>query len=147
MPLLATFATIVALAAGTAPQHVVTIRHAAAGSARVEYRATPSIRYRQLGAVAPGGRPSTLRCSWSADLIVDRVATLDAGTMLSRSFVRRGIVDGSRPGWCGSSRAVIEGEAGKRIGSTDRHVQAAAAADRPVLIAELDRSGPPSPAR
>ncbi|MEN2749795.1 hypothetical protein [Sphingomonas sp. T9W2] len=139
MSYLASLGTVIALATVPAPQHVLTVQHAA-GPADVEYRADPSIRYSQLGAVAPGGRPSTLRCSWSVDLAVNRVATLREGTMLSRSFVRNGVAEGSRPGWCDASRTAIEGEVKKRIGSAGRHVEAAADADRPVLLAELDRS-------
>lgn len=146
MSYLASLGTVLALAAPPTPQHVLTVQHSA-GPATVEYRGDPSIRYRQTGAVAPAGAPSTLRCAWTVDLTVDRVATFGKGMMLSRSFVRSGVAEGSRPGWCDSSRSAIQAEVRERVGSADRHVAAAAFADRPVLLAELDRAGPQASAR
>jgi len=103
------------------------------------YRSTVAVRHNQVGAVAPGGKPSTLRCRWSVNLIVDRQARAASGTMMTRNMVREGVVSGSRPGWCDTQRKAIAQDVATQLKNLDRHVVVLAQEDQDVLRAELDR--------
>ena len=132
------------LAAATATPagaHQVTVQHPS-GPVQADYRGTVQVEHRQLGTVAPGGRPSTLRCAWTAHLSVDRAATRGQDASFSRSFVRNDVASGSRPGWCSTNRDAIARDVAARVGDTGRHLALAAGEDRPVLDAELDRLPP-----
>ena len=118
--------------------HTVSIQHAS-GPVEAEYRGEVDVQHRQIGSPAPGGRPSTLRCAWTAHLAVDRIATSTSNAMASRNFTRNDIASGSRPGWCRTNRAVIARDVAARIGDVERHVALAAQDDTPALQAELDR--------
>lgn len=107
------------------------------GPLTAEYRGTLLIEETQVGTVAPPGRPSTLRCSWTAHLNVDRTAMGAEGIVASRTFTRSNIAQGSRPGWC-------RGQSDARTSVADRvdhtaHLAAAADEDEALLAAELDR--------
>ncbi|WP_093330352.1 hypothetical protein [Sphingomonas rubra] len=121
-----------------AQDHVVTLDHRS-GSVEARYRGAVMVTHRQIGAVAPGGRASTLRCTWHADLAVTREARGTVGIAASRSFGRDGLFAGSRPGWCDTARRAIADEVASRAGEVDTHLRALAQEDHAPLRAELDR--------
>lgn len=141
MTLIPTLAMALAAAPAAPAQpaaHSVSVAHPA-GAAAAEYRGEVDVRHRQVGSAGPGGRPSTLRCTWTASMEVNRTATTAAGTLAARSFVQDNVASGSRPGWCSANRAAIARDVASRLGDASRHLASAAAADRGVLLADLDR--------
>ena len=135
------------LAAGTAfaapaqpsVEHRTRIAHSS-GPVEAAYRGRVDIAHRQVGAVTPGGRPSTLRCLWSANVTVDRAATSAAGMTLSRSVDGGAALQGHRAGWCDTHRASIAQEVARRADQLRGYVEVLAAEDHDVLRAELDQA-------
>jgi hypothetical protein len=109
------------------------------GSVDVRYRGAVAVSHRQVGTAAPAGKPTTLRCLWSANVIVDRQAQATSGAMMTRTIARDGIASGSRAGWCGTQRSAIAKEVAARVQDLNRHIVAVAREDHDVLRAELDR--------
>ncbi len=134
---------ILGLAAATVPaatvDHATRIDHHS-GPVDARYRGTVAVAHRQVGSVAPGGRASTLRCMWSANMVVDRHATAATGTTMTRNFVRNDIASGSRAGWCDTQRNSIAKEVAARMQDMNGHIVAVAQEDHDVLRAELDRA-------
>ena len=130
-------ALLTTAAPAAAVDHVVRVDHHA-GPVDARYRGSVAVAHRQVGAVAPAGRPSTLRCHWRADLAVERFATLPTGTA-ARSFGRDAVFAGSRPGWCEASRAAIARDVASRVDELRGHLRALAQEDHAPLRAELDR--------
>ena len=110
------------------------------GTVDARYRGDVTIRQQQIGAVGPGGRPSTLRCNWAGDMTVAREARAPSGATMTRVVAREGVITGSHTGWCGSQRKAIAAQIAVRRDMLDRHLQAMAQDDHAVLHAELDRS-------
>ena len=102
------------------------------------YRTRVSVTQRQIGAVAKGGMPSTLRCVWRADVSLEREARLEPRVRLARSFGRSGVVEGSRPGWCSTHKRAIAREVAQRAGEIEARAIALAGEDEAVLRAELE---------
>ncbi|MBM6575487.1 hypothetical protein KCP91_03835 [Microvirga sp. SRT01] len=131
------------LASATIPaatiDHSITIDHRT-GPIDARYRGTVAVEHKQVGSIAPPGRASTLRCMWSANMIVDRHATAATGTTMMRNIVRDNVVSGSRPGWCDKHRGSIAKEVAAKVKDMDSHVVAVAQEDHDVLRAELDRA-------
>ncbi len=125
-------------AAAPAAEHAVRVDHHS-GAIDARYRADVAIEHRQVGAVGPGGRASTLRCVWSAGITVSREARLATGTVMTRSISRDGVAGGSRTGWCDGQRAAIAQEVARRTDTVREHMLAVAADDHSVLRAEADR--------
>jgi hypothetical protein len=109
------------------------------GAVDARYRGDVTIRQQQVGAAGPGGRPSTLRCTWAGDMTIAREARAPSGATMMRTFTRDAVVTGSHVGWCGSQRKAIAAQVAARREALDRQLQAAAQDDRQVLHAELDR--------
>ena len=109
------------------------------GLVEVVYSGEVLIDQKQIGTVAPGGRPSTRRCVWKANIAVTRDAESTAGTIASRQFVRENVASGSRAGWCSDSKAAIAKEVATRSRNLDHHMMEAVQEDRGILVAELDR--------
>ncbi|TKD51549.1 hypothetical protein [Sphingomonas baiyangensis] len=107
------------------------------GAVTAEYRGDVEIATKQIGAVAPGGRPSTLRCSWTASLNVERQAT-GGGVIAARSFTLPKVAEGSRSGWCDGQRKAIGKEVAQRV-QTGAYLERAANADRGKLRADFDQ--------
>lgn len=128
-------------AAAPAPADSVSVPHPS-GTAQADYRGAITVAHKQIGSAAPAGRPSSLRCVWSASLEVNRTATTPTGTLASRSFVQEDVAEGSRPGWCTANRSAIARDVAQRVGDGSQHLAKAAAADRAVLLADLDRLTP-----
>ncbi|PKP90085.1 MAG: hypothetical protein CVT76_10110, partial [Alphaproteobacteria bacterium HGW-Alphaproteobacteria-15] len=80
-------------------EHAVTIEHAG-GPIAADYQGTIAVDLRQVGAAGVAGRPSTLRCNWTASLAVERTAKVGE-TLQTRNWLNRDdVASGSRPGWC-----------------------------------------------
>ena len=120
-------------------EHRTRITHSS-GPVEAAYRGRVDITHRQLGAATPGGRPSTLRCLWSANVIVDRAATSASGLTLARSVDGGSAIAGHRAGWCDTHRESIAQEVARRTDQLRTHVEVLAAEDHDVLRAELDRA-------
>ena len=125
-------------ASDDALEHRVRIDHHS-GPVAVRYSADVGVTHKQIGAVTTGGRPSTLRCQWSANVTVHREARADSGATLMRSASRDGVIEGSRPGWCSANRTAIAQEVARRQESVRDHLQAVAQEDHGLLRAEMDR--------
>ncbi len=131
-----------AMARDIAP--AVTIDHSAqldhhSGPVTARYRGALVVDHRQIGAVAPAGRASNLRCHWTAQLAVERHATTATGATMQRSFVSDRSLSGHRPGWCADQRDAIARDVAAQSIALDRQIQAVAREDHDVLRAELDR--------
>jgi hypothetical protein len=118
--------------------HQTTVDHPT-GVAQTQYRGNVIVEQRQLGTPAPGGRQSSLRCHWTAGLVVNREARHASGSMLSRTFDRKSVIEGSRPGWCDTHRSAIREEVARRTDELHEHLVALAHEDHGVLRAEIDR--------
>ena len=109
------------------------------GPVAVQYRGDVAITHKQVGAVAPGGRASSLRFDWAATMTVARHAVASSGTTLVRTIDSEPVVSGTRPGWCATShRAIAQEVAGKTVAIRD-HLVVVAGQDEAMLRAELDR--------
>lgn len=119
-------------------EHEVRIDHRT-GAVESRYSADVRITHRQVGTVGVGGRPSTLRCLWSAGLVVDRQARHASGSTMARTFAHDGVVAGSRPGWCSAQRRSIAQEVASRQPELRERLLRLAQDDHGVLHAEIDR--------
>lgn len=119
-------------------EHTVRIDHRS-GVVESQYSADVQITHRQVGTVGAGGRPSTLRCIWSAGLVIDRQARHPSGSTMARSFAHEGVVEGSRPGWCSAQRNSIAQEVAARQPELRDRLVELAQDDHGVLHAEIDR--------
>lgn len=108
------------------------------GPVATHYRGTVAVAHRQIGAVAPGGRASTLRCDWAASMIVDRRATAASGATMTRQIESDPIVSGTRAGWCVTNRAAIAREVADRTADMQDHLIDLAREDHEALRSELD---------
>lgn len=138
MFLMAGLALGAAAASDGALEHRVQLDHHS-GPVAVRYSADIGVTHQQIGAVTTGGRPSTLRCLWRANVTVHREARGATGATLIRSAARDGVIAGSRPGWCTTQRAAIAQEVAARRDAVQDHLQAVAQEDHGLLRSELDR--------
>lgn len=134
--------TAPAIANDAAPN--LTVDHAAridhhSGPVTARYRGAIQVDHRQVGAVAPAGRGSSLACHWTAKIAVARHAVAASGASTQRSFVSDPVVSGRRAGWCDGQREAIARDVAAQTPDLDRHIQAVAREDHDVLRAELDR--------
>ncbi|WP_322964308.1 hypothetical protein [Sphingomonas fuzhouensis] len=127
-----------AVASDGALEHQVQLDHHS-GPVAVRYSADVGVTHKQIGAVTTGGRPSTLRCLWSANVTVHREARGSGGATLIRSAAQDGVIEGSRPGWCSANRTAIAQEVAQRQDAVRDHLQAVAQEDHGLLRAEMDR--------
>jgi len=121
------------------PEHRVRLDHPS-GAADVGYRGDVRVVHRQTGSAGPGGRASTLRCRWRADMTVSRTMRRDAGPVSARVVDTGTAMEGSRPGWCMTHRAAVARDVAAARGRLIERLAAVAAADRSALLAELDRA-------
>ncbi|WP_139330532.1 hypothetical protein [Sphingomonas sp. Sph1(2015)] len=127
-----------AVASDGALEHRVQLDHHS-GPVAVRYSADIGVTHKQIGAVTTGGRPSTLRCLWSANVTVHREARGAGGTALMRSAAQDRVIEGSRPGWCSTNRSAIAQDVARRHDAVRDHLQAVAQEDHGLLRAEMDR--------
>lgn len=109
------------------------------GPVAVKYRGNVVITHKQVGAVAPGGRASSLRCDWAASMSVARHAVAASGTRLVRSIDSEPVVSGTRPGWCVASHGAIKKEVAAKAADMQQHLMMLAQEDEQMLRVELDR--------
>ena len=109
------------------------------GPVAAQYRGTVAVSHRQVGAVAPAGAPSTLRCDWAATMTVDRHATASSGTVMTRRIESDPRISGSRAGWCTNHRAAIAKEVAARAATMQDHLMTLAQEDHEAIRLELDR--------
>jgi hypothetical protein len=109
------------------------------GPVAVKYRGDVVITHKQVGAVAPGGRASSLRCDWAASMSVARHAVAASGTRLVRSIDSEPVVSGTRPGWCVASHGAIKKEVAAKAADMQQHLLMLAQEDEQMLRVELDR--------
>jgi hypothetical protein len=131
-----------ALAAGlvapaAALEHEVVIDHAA-GPIAADYRGAVTIETTQIGAAGVAGRPSTLRCNWSASLNVERVAKVGESLQSRRQLSREDVASGSRPGWCEANAKVIDKLVDSRSETFRTAMLAMVEADRAEILAEAE---------
>lgn len=119
-------------------EHQVRIDHAS-GAIEADYRGTVTLAARQIGSPAPGGRASTLRCEWTADLAVERQARHANGNLLSRSIDAGEAMTLTRAGWCNSHRDAVSGQFAARSAELHDRLVAVAGSDRAVLIDQVER--------
>lgn len=129
---------VLAAAQATAGEHEVRIEHRG-GAVDARYRSNVTVAHRQVGAVAPGGVPSSLRCQWSASLAVDREARHASGATMRRMIAREAVIQGHRPGWCDTHRASIAREVAERAPELRPHLVSVAQEDQSVLLEEIER--------
>lgn len=141
MLMIAGLALGAATASDGALEHRVQLDHHS-GPVAVRYSADVGVTHRQIGAVTTGGRPSTLRCLWSANVTVHREARGNSGATLMRSAGQDGVIEGSRPGWCSANRTAIAQDVARRQDAVRDHLQAVAQEDHGLLRAEMDRLHP-----
>ena len=123
-------------------EHEVVIEHAA-GPIAADYAGTVKVETRQVGTAGVAGRPSTLRCNWSASLRVDRTAVVGDAMQSRRSMTRDGVASGSTPGWCSTNNASIDRLVDARSDTFRTAMLAMVDQDRTAILAEADsmRSG------
>ena len=109
------------------------------GPVAVKYRGDVVITHKQVGAVAPGGRASSLRCDWAASRSVARHAVAASGARLVRSIDSEPVVSGTRPGWCVMSHGAIKKEVAAKAADMRQHLMMLAQEDEQMLRVELDR--------
>lgn len=127
---------VAALAAASDPMtHATSVTHRGT-NLDVTYSARLIVDTRAIGNPMPHSR-STARCTWNASLAIDR----SVGGAPGREVARDPLARGSRAGDCREQRRAIDAEVardGKRIAA---RLESVAAADRPVLLAELAALG------
>jgi hypothetical protein len=124
-------------APAAALEHEVVIDHAA-GPIAADYKGSVTVRTTQVGAAGVAGRPSTLRCNWTASLNVERVARVGESLQSRRSLSRDDVASGSRPGWCETQAKAIDKLVDTRSEAVRGAMLALIEADRAELLAEAE---------
>ena len=127
----------------TAASPLTTIEHSTqidhdTGPLTANYHGNITIDQKQTGTITPSGRPSTLRCMWTASVAVTRDARTADGMILRRQFVRENVASGIYAGWCSKNKIAIAESVAKRTPELERHMTALVQDDRNVLLADLD---------
>ena len=123
-------------------EHDIVIEHPV-GPIAADYKGAVSVETRQVGTAGVAGRPSTLRCRWTASLRVERTARLGDSMQSRRSMTRDNVASGSTPGWCSTKGKTID----RLVDAESKTYRAAMLAmveqDRTAILAEADtaRSG------
>lgn len=118
-------------------EHEVVIDHSV-GPIAADYRGSVSIETKQVGTAGVAGRPSTLRCQWTASLDVERVAKLGAAVQSRRTLTSADVATGSKPGWCPSDPQAIDRLVDTRSERFRDAMLALVEKDRAALVAEAD---------
>lgn len=118
-------------------EHAMVIEHAD-GPIAADYRGEVTITTKQIGTAGVAGRPSTLRCQWTASLNVDRVAKLGDTMRSHRALTMENVTDGSQAGWCPTNPQALD----KLVDARDARFKAALLAlveqDRAALLADAE---------
>lgn len=120
-------------------EHSVVIEHPD-GPIAADYAGTVKVETRQIGSVSAPGRPSTLRCEWSASLSLERTAQVGEGLKSRRDMRRDDVATGSAPGWCRNSAEAIDRLVAARKKTFRAAMLDLVEQDRTALLAEAGRS-------
>lgn len=131
-----------ALSAGVAApafalEHEVVIDHVS-GPIAADYKGAVTIETTQVGAAGVAGRPSTLRCNWTASLNVERVAKVGESLRSQRSLTQDDVASGSRPGWCETQTKAIDKLVDSRSDRFRTALLALVERDRAQILAEAE---------
>ena len=118
-------------------EHEVVIDHVS-GPIAADYTGAVTVETRQTGTVGAAGRPSTLRCEWTASLTVERTAKLRDTMSSRRTLTSEDVASGSRPGWCETQTKAIDKLVESRRESFRGAMLAMVEQDRAALLAEAD---------
>jgi hypothetical protein len=118
-------------------EHEVVIEHAA-GTIAADYEGAVQVETRQVGAAGVAGRPSTLRCEWTASLSVERTAKVGDTFQARRSMSRDNVARGSKPGWCETQAKAIDKLVDARKETFRTAMLELVEADRTAIVAEAD---------
>jgi hypothetical protein len=121
-------------------EHEVVIDHPA-GTIAADYKGAVKVETRQVGTAGVAGRPSTLRCVWTASLSVERTAQLGDTLQTRRSMRREDVASGSRPGWCEASDEAIDRLVAARRDTFRAAMVELAEQDRTAILAEAESAG------
>lgn len=118
-------------------EHEVVIDHAD-GPIAADYQGAVTVTTRQVGTAGVAGRPSTLRCDWTASLNVERTAKVGETLQTRRSLSRDDVASGSKPGWCETRAKSIDRLVDARRDAFRTAMLALVEQDRTALLAEAD---------
>lgn len=118
-------------------EHEVVIDHAG-GPIAADYTGAVTIKTRQVGAAGVAGRPSTLRCVWTASLDVERIAKVGEVLQSRRSLSQDKVTGGSKPGWCETSEKTIDRLVESRRETFRAAMLTLVEQDRSTLLAEAE---------
>jgi hypothetical protein len=118
-------------------EHEVVIDHVT-GPIAADYNGAVKIETRQTGTAGVAGRPSTLRCEWTASLKVERTAKLGETMSSRRTLTSDDVASGSRPGWCETQTKAIDKLVEARRETFRGAMLAMVEQDRAALLAEAD---------
>jgi hypothetical protein len=123
-------------------EHEVVIAHDA-GTIAADYKGAVTIETKQIGTAGAAGRPSTLRCRWTASLTLDRTASVGETMRSRRSMTQDDVASGSRAGWCDRQMPAIEKLVDSRRETFRTAMLALVEQDRATILAEAEtaRSG------
>lgn len=124
-------------APAAALEHEVVIDHAS-GPIAADYKGSVTIETNQVGTAGVAGRPSTLRCNWTATLNVERVAQVGETLRSQRTLTSEDVASGSRPGWCETSAKAIDRLVDSRNEKFRTAMLALVEQDRSTILAEAE---------
>lgn len=118
-------------------EHEVVIDHPA-GTIAADYEGAVKVKTRQVGTAGVAGRPSTLRCQWSAALKVERTAKVGDILQTRRSMIRDDVTSGSTPGWCSRKAEAIDALVDARRDTFRTAMLELVEQDRTAILAEAE---------
>lgn len=118
-------------------EHEVMIEHPV-GTIAADYEGAVRVQTKQVGTAGPAGRPSTLRCEWTASLNVERTAKVGKVLQSRRSMTRDDVASGSAPGWCQTNTKAIDRLVDSRRDTFRSAMLDLVALDRGAIVAEAD---------
>ncbi len=140
MLFLATLAAVTIVQATPADwTHSVPVTHGSVTTTAI-YTAKPTVTLREIG-MAPGPRPGTMRCLWTADIAVDRRLGNTAADARTIGSEKR--LNGSRHGSCQQNGREIDREIAGKSPEINAHLRAVAERDQQQLRAEIKMLSPP----
>jgi hypothetical protein len=130
-----------AVAPAAVVSHSVPLTHGTTTATAI-YEARPQITTRSVG-LSPGTRQGSLRCLWTAEIMVERHLKGEHGVAM-RTLAPAKTLSGSRPGRCHNSSKAIDAEIAARAPEIRSHLLAVAERDARDLRTELETMGAPS---
>ncbi|WP_349512296.1 hypothetical protein [Erythrobacter sp. NFXS35] len=131
------FAAACLASPAAALEHEVVIDHPA-GTIAADYEGAVKVETRQIGTAGVAGRPSTLRCQWSAALKVERTAKVGDVLQTRRSMIRDDVTNGSTPGWCNHKAEAIDALVDARRDTFRTAMLELVEQDRSAILAEAE---------